>query len=462
MLTRLTIFGLLALAAGVVLPASLAAAPAGAAPGLRFLDSAGAGLEDPRSLLASPDGRSLYAVSPDDDAVLSFRARPLRFQGCFSANKRVRPKPEPRREGERRPVAPPPCKPLPGAGTEDAVSGFNGVRFATISPDGRSVYTVSDDDSIGIFARNIESGKLHYRGCITGSTAPNSSGKRRICRTIATATPVHEGVHSGLGGPVSLTVSPDSRFVYVAARADAAVTIFAREPNGLLSFDGCLTGGIGAIVTGYSSPCAQVAPQNWHSAGLRSIARIAISPDGRSLYASGPRASAVAEFGRDPASGRLAYRGCLTGESRGLEPSNPCRPVPTAQEAGFDSGLWLLGDLAVSADGRSLYGAARGDDAVAAFSRDPATGALAYIESEPSLDSPRDLTLSPSGRSVYVAATGDSAVVRLRRDRGSGALSFAGAQRGIRGADSLALAGRTLYVAAARESEIARFAISGG
>lgn len=470
MLTRLSI---LALLCALLLAA---AAPAGAAPGLRLLGSQGAGLEDPRSLVASPDGRSLYAVSPDDDAVISFGTDPLRFQGCFSANAKVRPRlGPPPRKGKRRPVVLPPCKPLPGAGTEDAVSGFNGVRFATVSPDGRTVYTVSDDDSIGIFARK-PSGRLGYKGCVTGDISPNSAGKRRVCRTIPTATAVHRGTFSGLGRPASLTVSPDSRFVYVAARADAAIAIFAREPNGLLSYESCLTGGISATVTGYSSPCTQVAYTNTHAAGLHSIARIAISPDGTSLYASGPRVSSVAEFARNPATGALTYRGCLTGESRGLEPSNPCRPIPTAQEAGFGSGLWLLGELAVSADGRSLYGTAPGDDAVAVFARDPATGTLTYIESQFALDTPRGLALSPSGRSVYAAATRDASLVRLRR--AGGGLDFAGCLSGDRSAappngpcaftpglgslDSLAIVGRTLYAAAARSARIARFSIAGG
>ncbi len=341
---RLPILVLVVLALGALAQAALSAAPATAAPALRFLDAAAAGLSDPRSLVASPDGRSLYAASPDDDAVLSFRTRPLRFQGCLSANAKVRPRAKPSRRGEEpgRPVELPACKALPGAGTEDAVSGFNGVRFVTVSPDGRSAYTVSGDDSIGIFARNVNSGRLHYRGCITGSTAPNSSGKRRICRTIPTATPVHRGVHSGLSAPVSLTVSPDSRFAYVAARGDAAVTIFAREPNGLLSFRGCLTGGISATVIGFSSPCTLVAPENSHGSGLRSVTRIVISPDGTSLYASAPRQSAVTEFARDPETGLLSFRGCLSGDSRGLGAATPAaRSRPRWKPASTPaSGCW--------------------------------------------------------------------------------------------------------------------------
>ena len=502
---RLPILGLAALLllAGVS-SGTLAAAPA-SADGLRFLgcitgklppfgprpggctptpaaalDAQGAGLAHPRSLTASADGRSLYAVSPDDDTVMTFRAKPLTFQSCFAATAK------PRKGGEKHA-----CKRLPGAGSEGSLSGFNGVKFVTVSPDGRSVYTVSGDYSLGIFARSVGSGKLTYRGCITGATGPNSTGKRRICRPIPTATAAHEGIDSGLGGPASLTVSPDSRFVYVAARGDAAISAFAREPDGSLSFRGCLTGGISATVVGLTSVCSPVGPENSHGSGLRSVSRIVISADGTSLYASAPRQSSVTEFGRDPASGQLVYRGCLSGESRGLGPGNPCRPIPTAQEAGFDSGLWLVEALALSGDGRHLYGVARGDDAVAGFSRDPATGTLTFLGTEPALERPGGLAIAPDGRSLYVSSASDSAILRLRRDPGNGDLSFTGCltgrrepgrpagpctlpraggggggggaeQLGFGGLNSVAVAGGGLYAAAGRQSAISRFAIPDG
>jgi 6-phosphogluconolactonase (cycloisomerase 2 family) len=501
-LSILSLSALLLLAA--VVPSSFAASPPAAAGGLRFLgcitgklppfgrepfsprpggctptrqavlDAEGSGLAYPRSLAASPDGRSLYAVSPQDDTVITLRARPLKFQSCLSANT------------ERGPHGKQPCELLPGAGAEDSLSGFNGVRFITTSPDGRSVYTLSADHSLGIFARHRRSGKLTYKGCITGSTGAHSTGRRRVCRPIPTSTPIYEGIHSGLGGPASLTVSPDGRFVYVAARGDAAVSTFARDRDGSLSFRGCLTGGITAFIAALKTVCTPVGPENSHGSGLRGISRIVISPDGSSLYASSPTTSSLTEFQRDPVSGRLVYRGCISGESRGLGPGNPCRAIPTAQEAGFDSGMWLIERLAISRDGRSLYGVARGDDAVAGFSRDPSTGTLTYMGTNSGLDEPMDLVLSPSGRSLYVAARRDSAILRLARDTGSGALSFSGCltadravarptgpcalarsrgrahQLGFGGLHSLAIAGGSLYATATRQSAISRFAIPGG
>ncbi len=503
---RLAIVNLLALLLLCALgPGPAAAAPGPSASGLRFLgcitgklppfgrmpfaprpggctpirpavlDAEGSGLAYPVSLAASPDGRSLYAVSPRDDTVIGLRARPLRWQSCLSANDNPGP------PGKQ------PCKLLPNAGKEDVLSGFNGVRFVTVSPDGRNVYTASGDYSLGIFARNRGSGKLTYKGCITGATDANSTGKRRVCRPIPTATPVHEGIHSGLGDPASLAFSPDGRFVYVAARGDAAVSTFARNPNGSLSFQGCLTGGISGFVVGLGSVCTPVAPDNSHGSGLRGINRIVLSPDGTSLYASSPTTSSVTEFRRDPVSGQLTFLGCISGESRGLGPGNPCRATSLAKEAGFDSGMWLIERLTISRDGLSLYGAARGDDAIAAFSRDPATGTLTYLGSGGSLDEPTDLVLSPGGRSLFVAARGDAAIARYARDPGSGELSFRGcvtgkrtsapptggrcglvqgrggvAQLGFGGLGSLAIAGSSLYATATRQSAVTRFGIPGG
>ncbi|KKK58807.1 hypothetical protein LCGC14_3040720, partial [marine sediment metagenome] len=47
---------------------------------------------------------------------------------------------------------------------------------------------------------------------------------------------------------------------------------------------------------------------------------------------------------------------------------------PSAASAGTNSGLDSLQSIALSADGASLYAASPGDDAVARFSRNPATG----------------------------------------------------------------------------------------
>jgi 6-phosphogluconolactonase (cycloisomerase 2 family) len=468
------------------------------------LDAEGSGFNHLFALTASPNGRSLYAVSSREDSVLAFGTKPLGFQECFSGIAEL---------GRRGTGA---CALFPHSGTEDATTGFNGVRFATVSPDGRSLYTVSNDNAIGIFSRNPGTGKLIYRSCLTGGKGPNSASEDGACKTIPTATRAYDGLDSGLGGIASLAVSPDNRFVYVAATGDAAVTTMARAADGSLSFRDCISGGTNSFIVGLTSPCAMlpITADNPHRSGLRGISRIVLSSDGTSLYSSSPKTSSVAEFRRDPATGALTYSGCITGEyGRGTGPGDPCTPIPTAVDVGFDSGMWLIKQLAISRDGRSLYGLSRGDDAVDSFSRDPATGALAYAgcitgnselakeignanpcatlpgaqpQGEGSgLGNPSALALDPSGRSLVVAAK-DSALSRFARDPATGALSFKGClsgnaklgrpagpctlakgkggahQLGFAGLSSLAFAAGKLYATASGQSAISSFSVSGG
>jgi 6-phosphogluconolactonase (cycloisomerase 2 family) len=469
-----------------------------------LLDSEGSAMNHLLGLTASPDGRSLYALSSREDAIAAFGVKPLGFRECVSGIVGLGPK------GTKA------CSLFPHAGTEDATTGFNGVRFATVSPDGRSVYTVSADNAIGIFARSPKTGKLTYRSCLTGGKGPNSASEDGACGTIPTATRAYDGLDSGLGGIASLTVSPDSRFVYVAASGDAAVTTLVRAANGSLGFRDCVAGGTRSLV-GLASPCAvlPLSADNPHWSGLKAVSRIAISRDGRSLYTSAPKTSSIAEFRRDPTTGALAYAGCITGDyGRGTGPGDPCLPIPTYQEAGFDSGMWLIKQMAISRDGRSLYGLAGGDHSVVSFSRDPASGTLTYrgcltgnselaqydgVGKNPcaplpgakpraegsGFARPTDLTLDPSGHYLLVASGKDAAITQLARNPTSGALTYRGCltanptaarpagpcalvrgrggahQLGFGGLDSLAFARGRLYAAAGAQAAISSFSLGG-
>jgi hypothetical protein len=449
------------------------------------LDAEGSGLNHLFGLTASPDGRSLYALSSREDSVLGFSAKPLGLRQCFSGIRDL---------GRHGTGA---CALFPHSGTEDATTGFNGVRFATVSPDGRSLYTVSNDNAIGIFSRRPGTGNLTYISCLTGGKGPNTASEDGACKTIPTATRAYDGLDSGLASIASLTVSPDSRFVYVAATGEAAVTTLVRSDDGSLSFRDCLSGGSSSFVTGLTSPCTMlpVSADNPHRSGLRGISRIVISADGTSLYSSSPKTSSVAEFRRDPATGALTFSGCITGEyGRGTGPGDPCTPIPTAVDVGFDSGMWLIKQLQISRDGRSLYGLSRGDDAVDSFSRDPATGALTYTTlpgatshgDGSGLGQPTALALDPGGRSLVVASSRDSALSRFARDPANGSLSFKGCltgnpkvgrpagpctlarakggahQLGFAGLSSLTFAGGKLFATASGQSAVSSFSLAGG
>lgn len=103
-------------------------------------------------------------------------------------------------------------------------------------------------------------------------------------------------------------------------------------------------------------------------------------------------------------------------------------------QAGVD-GLNGASSVAVSPDGRNVYVAGVGDDAVAVFSRNAGSGRLAFVEVQKDgekgvsgLSSPTALAVSPDGMHVYVASLGALAVFSRSNIPTTGTLSFVEAQ----------------------------------
>src|SRR5207253_9119382 len=128
--------------------------------------------------------------------------------------------------------------------------------------------------------------------------------------------------------------------------------------------------------------------------------------------------------------------------------------------------------VTVSPDGKQVYVAGELDNALAVFSRDPATGALTFVEVErdavggvAGLKGAHAVALSPDGAHVYVASSVADAVVVFSRDAASGALSFLERKRnkgkvnGLNGAESVAVSpdGLHVYVAGRNDNAIAVF-----
>jgi 6-phosphogluconolactonase (cycloisomerase 2 family) len=79
--------------------------------------------------------------------------------------------------------------------------------------------------------------------------------------------------------------------------------------------------------------------------------------------------------------------------------------------------------VAVSPDGAHVYVTGRIDDAVATFARDPATGALSFVELDKDgmggvdgLDDASLAAASPDGAHLYVAGQLDDAVATFARE----------------------------------------------
>lgn len=153
---------------------------------------------------------------------------------------------------------------------------------------------------------------------------------------------------------------------------------------------------------------------------------VAVSPGGGSVYVTSARADAVAVFRRSP----------LTGALRQLRGHGGC---VRRGGAGGCAGARALADpsaIVVSPDGRNVYVASFGSNAIAVFGRSRSTGALhqlagraGCVRNNPgggcrdgrALSGPWKLALGAGGRFLYVGTSEGIAV--LRRNVRTGALS---------------------------------------
>jgi sugar lactone lactonase YvrE len=286
-----------------------------------------------------------------------------------------------------------------------------------------------------------------------------------------------------LDDPISVAVSPDGKSVYVASfpYSSTAVVRLNRNPTtGAIAqpagVAGCVSqGGVGSCAAGHA---------------LDFPYSVAVSPDGKSVYAASYSSNAVARLNRDPTTGALTQPAGAAGCVSETGWSAPCA-----------AGHGLVGpnSVAVSPDGKSVYVASSdssgcGEDscggwgAVARLNRNPTTGAIAQpagragcvseTGAEPCANGhglllPYSVAVSPDGKSVYVASFSSKAVARLNRNPTTGAItqpagragcvSETGAGpcadgHGLEGAHSVAVSpdGKSVYVASIYDDAVVR------
>jgi hypothetical protein len=171
-------------------------------------------------------------------------------------------------------------------------------------------------------------------------------------------------------------------------------------------------GTAGCIARGKRKGCAQGRALHYGYA-------IAISPDGRNVYAT--TEDSIAIFDRDPSTGNLTQpagtAGCITSN---LKKNPTCAPAKS-----------LDGDIAISPDGLNVY---VGGFSLAVFDRDPATGALTQEQGPEGVKPGRaDVIVSPDGKNVYKGTFkeggpgpefyGTSGIQTFDRDPTTGALT---------------------------------------
>jgi hypothetical protein len=163
-----------------------------------------------------------------------------------------------------------------------------------ISADGGSLLVAAAGDSaIASFVRDPATGTLGYLGCLSGETQSGPAGSD-ACSLVAGAA--SNGSDSGLNGMRDLELSPDDRSFYVAAQFDGSVAIFDRDHDRTFRLSGCVTG---RLTLGACAPAAS-ATASGDNSGLFDPETVAISSDGRSLYANVEADSAITHFSREP------------------------------------------------------------------------------------------------------------------------------------------------------------------
>ena len=215
----------------------------------------------------------------------------------------------------------------------------------------------------------------------------------------------------GMNQPLDVAASPDGKNVYVSAGTSNAVTTFTRDPGtGALTYLESDVDGIGGVD------------------GIAGTFGLAVSPDGNNVYVAGKNENSLATFNRDPGTGALTYVTKLT------------------QGGGVD-GLQAPWGVTVSPDGKNVYVAAQGENAIGTFTRNTSNGLLTYLELDQDgvdgvdgLNGITNVEVSPlPGANLYGASCGaDSAVPVFTRDPGNGALTFLEVEKdGVGGANEL-------------------------
>jgi 6-phosphogluconolactonase (cycloisomerase 2 family) len=315
-------------------------------------------------------------------------------------------------------------------------AGNVGPYDVVVSDDGRFLYATDYGDHMVVAYKRNELGGLELLGFYQNGFGGVSRMER----------------------PVFLTLSPDGRNLYVAASQSNAIVTFTRNPEtGDLTY-------LNAVGEGDGYGCFP-APCNGFVTGLSGAYAVAVSPDGRYLYATATSSSALTVLRRNVSDGSL--RSILTGANFVQSYSNP--------------DLNGARGLTISPDGLHIYVAALTADTLSVFQRNATNGQVTLRQTVrdgelvtlnpptfvDGLDGATDVIVSEDGRHVYVTGNLDNTVSLFSRNALTGDLFYVasydadlGTANGLAGAISLTLSpdGRTLYATGFIGDSVAVFA----
>jgi len=219
------------------------------------------GLDGARSICISPDGLNLYVAGWDDNAVALFSRDTATGAASFLGRLKH---------------------------GEDDIFALDAPHFLTVSPDGENVYiTLWDEDAVSVYNRDTDTGLLTYNSKISNGS-PDATGS-----TV-----------SGLEGSRAAITSPDGNQLYVVAWNDDALSTFNRDATGALEFVDTQRTGIDGVE------------------GLDGAHSLAVSADGKFVYAAAFFDDAITVFSRDTDLGTLTYDQTIYSSDEGVEGLN--------------------------------------------------------------------------------------------------------------------------------------------
>ncbi len=280
--------------------------------------------------------------------------------------------------------------------------GLRHVFGLGISPDGKYVYSTGNNIAdtqgrVATFSRDPLSGALQFINYVHDPFGLLDSGRL-------------------------IALSPGGQNAYVAAQADGNAAQMTLQPDGEM----WLTHGNSA-------------------AALAGAFGVAVSADGRSVYATGGSLGDVVAFTRTLATGNLSSSG---------------NQVVTAADLSGAAGV------VVSPDGQNVYVTGNFANSLDVFKRNPVNGTLSQVQTRKQGDTldgtplygmggANRVAITADGASVYVATYGDSAVVAFNRSAGDGKLTWVatyqcgcGGNNGLHGAYGVDVSPDGLHVLA--------------
>lgn len=254
-------------------------------------------------------------------------------------------------------------------------------------------------------------------GCLSsGNAAKQVCGQGRALK----------GAGPGVGSR-AIAISPDGRNVYVAASGADAIAVFDRNPvTGALTQPKGKGGCVAAVVgnKGKGGNCGV-------AIGLLAPNSVAVSPDGRSVYATSRDGASITTFHRNRKSGALkqlppSASGCVSGLA-----------IPGCT---LGRGIKWPDVVVVSPDGKNVYVGDFAGSGVTSFSRAASSGALTQLGGTAgciteaggegcakgmAMNHIEGMAINPSGSTVYAASPFSNAVDILQREPSTGALTQA-------------------------------------